>query len=463
MGGGHNVVIHRGASLQKTMADSEQSLTAVFKTKSQYALPLKKYMIPSNWARYHLSQLINKVLELPTPVPFDFLINGQVLRGTLAQWCNEKGLGTEESLEIEYVESMLPPQYTSSIDQDDWVSAVSCQLPSRLISASYDGSLKVHTYSKTQVQCLPVHTAPITSACIVGTQEYTEAHDSCLIATGSQDMTAVLTRLSLQEEPGTSETLASLHLHTAPVSAVDSDPSGSMLLTASWDNLIGLWDASIPEVDDVVAVDTMVEKRNRKRRKTDSHVRKKAPLEVLRSHTHRVSQIKFTTDKSAISCGWDSTIRTWDLTTAVCDGTLTAVEKPFTALEVLSKERVFVNSTDRTLSLYDLSTRANTTGPQLTFMHPITPSCIAKSPSDPWRVLTGAYDGVVRIWDTRSAKTAVSSFHISQQGKVLSADWGRGTVVLGGEHGLDIWRISDDGSMSPADNINIETETISRQ
>jgi ribosome biogenesis protein YTM1 len=245
-----------------------------------------------------------------------------------------------------------------------------------------------------------------------------------------------------------SQALASLHLHTAPVSSIDSDPSGSMLITASWDNLIGVWSTSIPEVDDAGAVDAMVEKRSRKRRKTDGNLRKKAPLEVLRSHTHRISQVKFTTDKSAVSCGWDSTIRTWDISTGVCDGTLTAAEKPFTSLAIHTKGQIFVNSTDRTLSFYDLSQRANSSGPQLMFMHPATPSCISKSPSDSWRVLTGAYDGVVRIWDTRSAKTAVSSFQTTQQGKVLSADWGRGMVLLGGERGMDIWRISEDGTVS---------------
>jgi len=50
-------------------------------------------MIPTTWRRYQLSQLINKVLELPNPVPFDFLVKGELLRTTLAAWCAENGVG----------------------------------------------------------------------------------------------------------------------------------------------------------------------------------------------------------------------------------------------------------------------------------------------------------------------------------------------------------------------------------
>ena len=50
-------------------------------------------MIPTTWKRYQLSQLVNKALSLTTPVPFDFLVRGEILRGTLAEWCHEKGVG----------------------------------------------------------------------------------------------------------------------------------------------------------------------------------------------------------------------------------------------------------------------------------------------------------------------------------------------------------------------------------
>jgi ribosome biogenesis protein YTM1 len=52
-------------------------------------------MIPSesDWKRYQLSQLINKALDLPKPIPFNFLVHGKIFRISLLEWCAEKGIG----------------------------------------------------------------------------------------------------------------------------------------------------------------------------------------------------------------------------------------------------------------------------------------------------------------------------------------------------------------------------------
>lgn len=66
---------------------------AIFTTNTPYVLPAQKYMIPATWQRYQLSQLINKVLSLPQPIPFDFLIRGEVVRSSIGDWCAEHGVG----------------------------------------------------------------------------------------------------------------------------------------------------------------------------------------------------------------------------------------------------------------------------------------------------------------------------------------------------------------------------------
>ena len=69
------------------------SQPVVFTTQTQYPLPYQKYMIPTTWRRYQLSQLVNKALSLVKPVPFDFLSKGEIIRGSLAEWCSEHGVG----------------------------------------------------------------------------------------------------------------------------------------------------------------------------------------------------------------------------------------------------------------------------------------------------------------------------------------------------------------------------------
>ena len=43
-----------------------------------------------SWITYDKA---NKALYLPKPVPFDFLVRGEILQGTLEEWCAEKGIG----------------------------------------------------------------------------------------------------------------------------------------------------------------------------------------------------------------------------------------------------------------------------------------------------------------------------------------------------------------------------------
>lgn len=74
-------------------SSSDVSQPVIFTTQTQYPLPTQKFMIPASWRRYQLSQLVNKALSLAKPVPFDFLVRGEILRATLGEWCAEKGVG----------------------------------------------------------------------------------------------------------------------------------------------------------------------------------------------------------------------------------------------------------------------------------------------------------------------------------------------------------------------------------
>ena len=121
---------------------------------------------------------------------------------------------------------------------------------------------------------------------------------------------------------------------------------------------------------------------------------------------------------------------------------------------------VLASSTDRTVSIFDLRS-PSLTSTAGTLMHPATPSCLvypsaaptfplnananATSPSTPsaHQVLTGAYDGIARLWDLRSLKSAVASVKTwdGTPKKILSVDWVGEVVGVGGEGGVEVWRI----------------------
>ncbi len=95
--------------------------------------------------------------------------------------------------------------------------------------------------------------------------------------------------------------------------------------------------------------------------------------------------------------------------------------------------------------MYDLRSAAATGAPSL--MHAATPSCLATAPSSPNQLVSGAYDGIVRMWDVRSTKMAMASFKAWEgKKKILSVDWHRGLVGVGGEGGLEVWKAAEDAS-----------------
>ncbi|TFK52738.1 WD40 repeat-like protein [Heliocybe sulcata] len=452
---------------------TESTRPVVFTTSTAYPLPTQKFMIPTSWRRYQLSQLINKALSLDKPIPFDFLVRGEILRGTLAEWCSERGVGEEETLDIEYIESVLPPQQMSSMPHEDWVSCVSCQIPRTFVTGSYDGSIRMFSYAQQLLQTTHIHDAPITSLCVLpqstGNRTYT-------IATASQDLTARLTKIQSDTDspdaPSSSQTLASLHLHTSPLSSISSNSSGSHLLTSSWDALVGLWDTAIP-AEDEISPDDLAPGRVSKRRKlankdkSESGVRRKAPAQVLKSHTARVSKAVFSSEESAAgrstaySCGFDSTVRVWDVESGVCLQTINASEKPMTDLALMSSSQTaLASATDRTVTAYDLRVSPSSSSPAIASMlHPALPSCLSvpgshthtpssTSNSNMHQFISGAYDGVVRLWDLRSVKAPIASFKVAEGKKVLGVDWlgAAGLVGVGGEGGLEVWKIGADGA-----------------
>ncbi|ESK87855.1 microtubule-associated protein ytm1 [Moniliophthora roreri MCA 2997] len=434
------------------MASTGPSCPIIFTTQTPYPLPTQKYMIPTNWKRFQLSQLINKALSLPKPVPFDFLIRGEVLRTSLAQWCQEHGVGEEETLELEYIESIMPPQKMSEIPHEDWVASVKCEMQGYFWTASYDGHLRAFDYSKNLIFSTLAHSAPVTSVCIIPSQN--DDQTSHLLVTASHDLSAQLIQISLPPDPSqkpTSKPLAKLHLHTGPLSSIASNSSGSRLLTSSWDGLIGVWDTAIP-ISDEVPEPAITDRERKKRRKLNgeddpvSKPKRKIPMTVLKSHTARVSRVIFGGDGAAYSCGFDSTVRLWDVENGVCTHTITASEKPFVDLTLNADGNIaLAASTDRTVTLYDVrsgSSSVNASSGSL--LHPATPSCLA-SGTTPHQIISGAYDGIARLWDLRSTKVAMASFKAwDGQKKVLSVDWKRGLVGVGGEGGLEVWKAAED-------------------
>lgn len=97
------------------------------------SIPSIPYLVPTTWRRTQLSTLVNRLLQQDATIadsstaksiPFDFIINGELLRTSIDQYLASKGLTEETTVDIEYVRSTLPPTFSAAFEHDDWVSGV---------------------------------------------------------------------------------------------------------------------------------------------------------------------------------------------------------------------------------------------------------------------------------------------------------------------------------------------------
>lgn len=95
----------------------------------RYAVSDSPYAIKSNISTTELSTLVNALLKetdasIVKSVDFDFLICGELLRSSVEEHLQEKGVSTEDTVELEYFERLPAPTPQDCLMHDDWVSAV---------------------------------------------------------------------------------------------------------------------------------------------------------------------------------------------------------------------------------------------------------------------------------------------------------------------------------------------------
>ena len=59
--------------------------------------------LPIRFSRYELSKLVNEALGLEKPIPFDFIVDGKLLRVSLSEYMSEHGISSETVVNLEYV------------------------------------------------------------------------------------------------------------------------------------------------------------------------------------------------------------------------------------------------------------------------------------------------------------------------------------------------------------------------
>ena len=437
------------------------------------SIPYVPYMVPVAWRRSQLSTLVNKVLSTAgehRTVPFDFIVDGELLRTSLGEYFARKGLSPESTLELEYVRSTLPPVFRDAAVHDDWIAAVDAQCAGYVLTASFDGCLRVHRAEKGALGVEPLTLEPVhggrgrPSLSAARWLEQGEQGAGALV-TGTMDGVVSVWHAPACE-PRTVPAIDALDapFHTAPVSTLDvrrgEQPS---VLSASWDGSLALWDPpAAPQSSDSGA---------KRRRGTPAERRDgaepEAPEPKLMLHhvapamgaaaarmlgappapgtNARALGVFAPEDASCVwSAGWDGTVKAWDVNAGgIATGQKSSdrVHLCLDAFHGAARTQLVTGHMDHSLALYDFRDQVNT-AVAIANAHAAPVGVVRAHPLSPQLFVSGAYDGRLKVWDVRSPRQAL--FALTQPSaatesgqaradKVLALDWtADGECVLAG-------------------------------
>lgn len=372
------------------------------------------------------------MLDTPSPIPLDFLINGQFLRTSLQEYLETNGLNAEETLTIQYVRSLVPPVHQASFEHDDWISAVDvlsatsragrwsgdklAPNQNRIVSASFDGLLQIWDPSGKSMarSSSGGHTASAKAAKFLSSTQ---------IASAGLDRTVRIWKYA-ESDGGLQATLKpslELYGHRASVDALDVHGPTGRVLSASADGAIGLWTtskASAPAAPAGLLPGAGASESKKRKLSGASAAPQRGPLSILPIHNSPATAVCFDpTDASvAYSASQDHTIRTIDLTTCKVENVITT-SHPLLALTPLhrnpgtaaSSVLLAAATAARHITLVDPRVSATATSVLTLRGHKNMVSSMAAGPANDYSLVSGSYDGTCRVWDLRSARAATKS------------------------------------------------------
>ncbi|CAO3657977.1 unnamed protein product [Umbelopsis ramanniana] len=408
--------------------ESEQVQVQFTTQQQQYAITESAIFVPANFKRYGLSGIVNHLLGNDKPIPFDFLINGELLRTSLSQYLVSNNVSSENVISIEYVESMLPPTPVSAFQHDDWISSVKGQQSSQLfLTGSYDSMVRLWNMSGECVATLEGHADAVKSVAFGAT-----TGNEAVVYSASLDQTVMAWEYSLVDS--SYRVLYQCKGHKGSVEAVAVDQSKKKFATASADSTVKVWDVKDPSEEESIAV---LDPKNKKRRKTDSTENHKAKTfcQTLNGHVGPVTSVIFDNKDSNIvyTGGWDHSIRSWDVEQQVNVTTKNCEKVVLDIAQSNQSKMVATGHGDKIIRIWDpraddaIAVSMSLTG------HTNWVSSVSWSPNSEYTLCSGSYDSTVRVWDIRSKGSLFTIQEEEKTDKIYSVHWDGDKILSGGE------------------------------
>ncbi|KAJ4966591.1 hypothetical protein NE237_018440 [Protea cynaroides] len=428
------------------VAESSRRVQVRFVSKLQppMRVPPSSIAIPSDLNRMGLSGVVNSLLEAGNSnwktQPFDFLIDGELVRMPLEHFLVAKGISAEKILEIEYIRAVAPRKQEEPCLHDDWVSAVDGSDPRFILTGCYDSYARVWKAGGSCTHILEGHNDAVTSVTIVN-QKGTEDFTNLCVATASKDRTLRLWKFDVDEplnHPMKIRAFKILKGHQSSIQSVAAQTSGDMVCSGSWDCTINIWQTNQYDAEgDMVSI-----KKRKGGNKGEELQLEEEAISTLVGHTQCVSSVVWPERETIYSVSWDHSVRRWDFETGK-DSLNIFCGKALNCLDVGGESSALIaaGGSDPVLRIWD-PRKPGTLAPifQLSSHSSWITAC--KWHKKSWFHLASAsYDGKLMLWDLRTAwPLAVMDSH---NDKVLCADWWKGDSLASGGADSKLWISSE--------------------
>ncbi|KAG7193648.1 ribosome biogenesis protein ytm1 [Scheffersomyces spartinae] len=400
---------------------------------------------PTSLKRFGLSEIVNHLLQSETPVPFDFLINGEIIRSTtsLEDYLVKNGLSHEVVLNIEYTRAILPPSFLASFQNDDWILSVDSWKGESIISGGYDGIVRTYNMSGQITKQLAGHSGSIKNVKFISdTRIVTSGNDRQLRLWKVKGENASV--IDNEEDVENGRTLAILEGHKAP--AVNLAVQGDRILSAGYDHVVGFWSTNYKEMaaiefnkDDEESKLSTASKKRRKLAIQDSTIRRRSPLAMFEGHNQPVEGVIFDGKDSTVgySCSQDHTVKTWDLVTGKNVDTRTTGYSLLSILHVPEHNLIATGSLARHINLHD--PRQDSSSFKKLVGHTNFVVDLAASPTNKLMFVSASHDGTCKVWDVRSDRSMYTITRNDEEAakaklKVFGVCWDQAIgIISGGE------------------------------
>ncbi|EGV61198.1 ribosome biogenesis protein ytm1 [Yamadazyma tenuis] len=435
------------------MSEEKSQVKIKFITKEDESLAVSEapLYVPISLKRYGLSEVVNHLLandsESENPIPFDFLIDGKLLRTSLEDYLTKNALSSETFLTLEYTRAVLPPSYLASFNNNDWISSldtINFSGKSKILSGAYDGVVRIYNMSGVIEKQFTGHSGSIRAVQWVSPTRVVSCGNDRQIRLWKNKEAGEIDDKADDEDPEEGTTIAILEGHKGPVVSLAVDSKINRILSAGYDGEVGFWSTNHKEMDKIQPLDydaNVLSSSSKKRRKMavqDSTLRRRSPLSMLQSHKQPVEGITFdlTDSTVAYSVSQDHTIKTWDLVTSRCIDTRATGFSLLSVLHLPTKSLLVTGSSARHINLHDPRVKENDTELSVSKLVGHTNFVVGLSgcPYNDNMFASASHDGLVKVWDVRSVDPlyTITRNEPNSNSKIFDVRWDNEIGIISG-------------------------------